>query len=457
MTPKRSSWPADVLLPIVQMLAEGSWLAVVYAALRALSGEAIWLGPIEIALLAWAGLAWGRRRRWIGAGAEAIGLPMLALGAGALGWLLDPEVRGLLVTGHPLEALGTHLAGWIAAVGFWRGELHRIREDDDILQDQLLRWAVPGLAIPWVVGHLAASGPMEAEFTAAAFVGTVLFIGSAFTAMGLARLEAVRSDTGSDWRSNRSWLVLVIGVALALTLVAIPTAAFLGVPARSLLVAVLGPVQTILIILVVLATPILLLAASLAELIQPILPEGFGLGEIDLRGLSFNQRDATTEAPTLLFFAIVITLIVVEAIVLAAMIYLRWQERRRMRAMATDPFEERAVVVADEDDAPPAPPPAPAHRRRHSTRTPVGVYLAALEELERDGRWAREPAETPAAHADRVRREGLAAASLGRMAAAYQLVRYGAMELGAGERQRSAGRLRRLRGWLRGHRDGPVT
>jgi len=445
---KRSSWPADVLLPAAQVLAEGSWLAVVYAAIRAISGEPIWLGPVEIALMVWAGLAWGRRSRWTGAGAEAIGLPLLALGAGALGWLIDPEVRGLLVSGRPLDALGTHPAGWIAAIGFWRGHAHRLREDDDAVQDQLLRWVVPGLAVPWIVGHLAASGAMEAEFTAAAFVGTVLFIGSAFTAMGLARLEAVRSATGSDWRSNRSWLVLVVGVALALTVVAIPAAAFLGVPAHSLLVALLGPVQTILIILVILATPVLLVAASLAELIQPLLPEGFGLGQIDLPSMAIDQRRTISGAPTLLFFVIVISLVVIEAIILAAMIYLRWQERRRMQALVSDPFEERAVVIPDDADELPSAR-APRRRRRGSGRGPVGAYLAALDELERDGRWSREPAETPAAHAARARAAGLSDPSLGRLAAAYQLVRYGSLRLGQPEEARATGRLRRLRSWLR--------
>ena len=103
--------------------------------------------------MAGAGMAWGRRRRWRSATAEALGLPLLALAAGAFCWLLDPLVRGDLAVGQPIAALSLHGAGWLGAVAFWRGEVHRSTEDDDVIQDRLLRWVLPGLAIPWLVGH----------------------------------------------------------------------------------------------------------------------------------------------------------------------------------------------------------------------------------------------------------------------------------------------------------------
>lgn len=445
--PRRSSWAAEVLLPAVQVLAEGSWLAVVYAALQALGGQSNWIGPVELAIVAWGGLAWGRRRRWTGPGAEAIGLPLLALVAGAFGWLLDPHVRTLLVEGRPIDALGTHPAGWIAAIAFWRGEVHRLREDDAYLQDQLLRWAVPGLAVPWLIGHLATTGPAEAEFTAAAFVGTVLFTGSAFTAMGIARLEAVRAATGSDWRSNRSWLLLVAGVALGVTLLAVPASAFLGVPARSLLSALVSPIGTILIILVILATPVILVAAALAELIQPLLPEGFGLGQLQIPGAATDQRELTSNLPVTIFYVIVAALIILELVVAGAMIWMRVQERRRMRTMHEDAFEERAIVVPG--DAPPAAPaPRPPRRRRAPIDEVEGAYLSALTSLERDGRWPRLPTETPAAHVARARSGGLAHQSFARLAIAYQLARYGRLPLSGAERHRTRGRLDALRRWL---------
>ncbi|HET6380564.1 MAG TPA: DUF4129 domain-containing protein [candidate division Zixibacteria bacterium] len=441
----QSSWRVRVLLPATQVLAEGAWLAVVYAAAQAVIGEPPWVGPLELAMAAWAGMAWGRRRRWTGPAAEALGLPLLAVAAGAFGWLLDPQVRLLLAQGQPVAALSTHAPGWLAAIAFWRGEVHRSREDDDALADQLLRVAVPGLAVPWTIGHLASSGRAEADFTAAAFVGTVFFVAAAFVAMGLARLEAVRAATGSNWQANRSWIVLVVGVALAVTLLAIPAAAFLGVPIRSLLVATLAPVQTVLFIVILLLTPVILFAALLAELVQPLLPEGFGLGQIEFPTVLADRRPIGSSAPTWIFFAIVGLLLLLELAVLAAMLWMRWQERRRMRTVGTtEAFEERAIVL------PPPEPPRPARRvavprRRWPADHPAGAYLAALRDLQRDGRWPRLPAETPAAHADRARREGFACAALARLAATYQLWRYAEREITPAETRRARGRLAALR------------
>jgi len=443
----RSSWPTRILLPAVQVLAEGGWLAVVYAALQAIGGDTPRIGPLELALLAWGGLAWGRRSRWTGAGAEAIGLPALMLLGGLLGWLLDPEVRGLLIDGRPLAALGTHLPGWIGAAAVWRGETHRSIEDDDLLAGQLLRWVVPALAVPWLIGHGMVSGAAEVAFSSAAFMGTLVFFGAAFTAMGLARLEAVRATTGADWRMNRSWLVLVVGVALAITAIGIPAAALLGVPASALLATLIGPLRVIFLALLLISTPLIVLIAAATQLLSPLLPRNFRLPDFNLRNLTIDPSQVISDAPTVVFFSVVVLLAVVELLFLALVLYLRWQERRRYRFAAANPFEEREIVVPPAEPMPTPRPPARAHRPRATD--PTGAYLAALDELARDGRWPRRPAETPAAHAARVRGEGLAGSPLARLAAAYQLSRYGAVLLGQSEARRARGRLARLRDLLR--------
>ena len=450
----RSSWPVRVLLPTVQVLAEGGWLAVVYAGLQAFSGVIPRVGPIELALLAWMGLAWGRRSRWQSAGAEAIGLPALMLVGGAVGWLLAPEVRTLLVNGQLLEALGMHPAGWIGAIAVWRGDAHRATDDDDQMAGQLLRWAVPGLAIPWLIGHQLTAGAAEVAFTSAAFMGTVVFTGSAFTAMGLARLEAVRRATGSDWRANRSWLLLVLGVALALTVVGIPAAALLGVPASALLATLIGPLRVIFLGLILISTPVIVIIASLTELLGSFLPHGFQLPNIELPNFfAVDPGQVVSDAPTVIVFSVVIILVIIEVAVLALIIYLRWQERRRYRFAAEDPFEERAIVIPPPGVVPTAMQ-LPRGRPRPDAADPTGAYLTALEALERDGRWPRRATETPASHADRVAGEGLPGSALRRLASAYQLVRYGERQLGAREAGRGRGRLARLREILRGSRQG---
>ena len=401
--------------------------------------SASWPGPAWPGGVAGAGAPPPRRRS---------GLPLLALAAGAFCWLLDPLVRGDLAVGQPIAALSLHGPAWLGALAFWRGEVHRSVEDDDVIQDRLLRWVLPGLAIPWLVGHAASTGAIEEAFTSAAFVGTVFFIGSAFTAMGLSRLEAVRVVTGSDWRSNRSWVVLVVGIAIAMTLLAAPAAAFLGVPAQALLAAVVGPIQTLLFVLVLLFTPVILLGALLADLIQPLLPEGFGLGQITPPTTLFNARDAASNLPSVLFYIILGALLVFELFVLGVMVWMRHQEKRRMR-----PWPARHSRSARSSSRPPPatgrrqPPPRDAALHYRSTIPPARIWRRSARSSAM-GRWARLPNETPAAHAGRIRSDGMAAGAFARLAAAYQLVRYGALPLSDRERRRSTPRLRALRSWL---------
>ncbi|HEY4768679.1 MAG TPA: DUF4129 domain-containing protein [Candidatus Limnocylindria bacterium] len=453
----RSSWQARFLLPAAQVLAEGGWLAVVYAAVQALAGGIPRVGPLEFALLATAGMLWGRRRRWTGTVADAAGLPLLAVAGGATAWFLDPEVRGLLIDGHLTAALSTHAAGWIGAVAIWRGETHRSAEDDDVQAAQLLRWAVPGLAAPWLIGHMVTAGPAEAAFTAAAFMGTLVFVGSAFTAVGLARLEAVRAATGSDWQANRSWLLLVLGVAVGLTLIGIPAAAFMGVPAKALLTVLIGPLRAILLALLLASTPLIVVIAALTELLRPLLPETITLPTFALPNLAVDPSEVVSDAPTWIFYGVVALLAAVELLCLAVVLYLRWQERRRYRFSQTDAFEERSIVIPPPEDLP-APATPPRTRRRPSIADPAGAYLAALDALERDGRWARQPSESPAIHAGRVRSEGLPGTALPRLAAAYQLVRYAGSPLTAQEQRRVPSRLARLREALhRSHGDTGIS
>lgn len=440
----RSSWAARVLLPATQVLAEGGWLAVAYAAVQVLGHQTPRIGPIELALLAWAGMAWARRRRWHSQLPELLGLPVLALLGAAIGWILAPEVRGALLDGHLGIALSLHPAGWLAGVAVLRGAAHRSRQDDDAVQQHLLRLAIPGLALPWLIGQASSSGVLEREFTEAAFMGTLIFAASSFTALGLAHLESVRLSTGSDWRTNRSWLTLVLGVAASLTAVGIPAAAFLGVPASALLATLFGPLRIALLVLLLLATPVIAAAAWVADL----LPHAEATARPLLPNLRTDPLPAVTSAPTIVFYAVFGILLVVELVFLALIIYLRWQERTRLTD-APDGFEERSIVVPSEPRRP-KPVVARGPLRRRDADDPAAAYLTALEALQRDGRWARAIGETPAEHARRVRGAGLPDPSLSRLASAYQLLRYGGVRLGVREARRARGRLARLRSFLGG-------
>ena len=120
-----------------------------------------------------------------------------------------------------------------------------------------------------------------------------------------------------------------------------------------------------------------------------------------------------------------------------------------MRMVLADPFEERSIVIPPPDEEKPMQPARRPTRRRAGADDPSSAYLRALEALERDGRWPRHPGETPAAHSTRARADGLDHPSLGRLAAAYQLLRYGGRTLGRAERTRAIPRLDALGSRLR--------
>ena len=438
----QSSWSARIL-PAAQSLAEGSWLAVLYAALQAGGQEIAYLGPLELGALVGAGMAWGRRRGRTSPVVDTVGLPLLVLLSGVFGWLLAPAVRVALSEGDLFRALSLHVPGWLAAVAFWRGDAHRLRADDAVTEHLLARWAVPGLAIPWLLGYGFAGGELQDHFAAAALISTLLFIGSAFTALSLKRLEALRRSTGRDWRGDRSWLFMIIGMAMALTVGSVPLAALMGIPARSLLAAVVVPLQTFILLLVLLTAPVLLAAAFVAGWLGTMLPSE----TFHLPSFSVPHGEPGSDLVLIIVSVIVASIFLFEFLALVVLLWMVYGRRRR-GDLSEQPFEERAIVPPshDQEDAPPVPP-----ARRH--RAPVSdevtaAYLAALSALSIDGRWPRRPDESPAAHLARVRAAGFGSVAFGRLAAAYQLVRYGGRSLPDPERSRARSRLDSIRVWL---------
>ncbi|MEO8245782.1 MAG: DUF4129 domain-containing protein [Chloroflexota bacterium] len=434
------------LLPVLQAVADGALLAILYAAVQALVGQRPLIGPLELALLVGVGMGWARRRRWNGAGVDMPGTILLAILAGALTWFLDPDVRAALVAGNTDAAFILHLPGWVGAIAFLRGRSHASRDDDEDQQDRLLRFGIPALALPWLAGHLGASGTVERAFVSAAFVSTLLFAASGFTALGLARLELVRRGSADGSPARRSWLLLVGGIALAVTLVGIPAAALLGVPVAALTATVFGPLRVILLSLLLLTTPLIVAIAALTDLIGPLLPRGIQLPRITIPSLRADPVEVSS-TPTIVFFTVLGILLVLELAAVGLYLWYRMRERRREQAAELIGFEERSIV------RPAAEPPVAAvvaTRRpaRGDPSTAVGAYLAALELLSSHAGFARRPSESPAAHARRIT-PGLATGALVRLSADYQLERYAAARITSAERRRLAPRLAALRHRLR--------
>jgi hypothetical protein len=435
------------MLPVVQCLAEGGLLAVVAAAVQALFGEVPIIGPFEFAILAGAGMAWARRTRWRGPGAEAFGLPALAVVVGTLAWLLAPDVRVALLQGDASAALSAHPGGWVGAVAVLRGHAHHSRVVDEEVQDQLMRWGLPAAGIAWLIGDLAASrvgASLLEPFTAVAFIGSLVFVGSGVLALGLARLATVRGDGPG----GGSWFGFALLVALGVTVLGIPAALVLGVPLETLLVALVAPIRVLGALIVLLLSPVLLLAALFVDLAQGILPEGFARGTIQLPDFDLGVRPLTSPIPGIVFYLVFAVIVLLELAAVAVYIWWWWwHERRDMNALMRVVVEERTFVF----ERPPREPrrPRPGPRARLDRTDPVAAYIAALDALAADGRWARRAAETPRDHLARIAPPSSVATALARLAAAYQLIRYAGHPLGDPERRRAVSRLDRLERILR--------
>jgi hypothetical protein len=96
--------------------------------------------------------------------------------------------------------------------------------------------------------------------------------------------------------------------------------------------------------------------------------------------------------------------------------------------------------------------------RRADPSTAVEAYLALVDDLRRHPDVRREDAETPTAHAARIRSSGRPAFALDLLAADYALARYGDLTLSPGEDRRAVGRWRMLRRALtQGSRGRPAA
>ncbi|HEX6655976.1 MAG TPA: DUF4129 domain-containing protein [Candidatus Limnocylindria bacterium] len=444
----QSPWPGSALIAPARGLAEGSLIAVAYAALQAAGGQFPFLGPLELGILVMLGTAWGRRTHWLSAAGDSFGFVALTIVAGAFGWVADIHVRAALVNGQLLPALGLHLAGWIAAAGaFWWGASHRVRDDDSLIDERMMRWAVPGLALPWLLGHAVSTGEVEARFAAAAYLGTIFFVGAGLVTIGLARLEALRRSTVGYWRSDRSWLLMVFGIALGLTVASIPVAALLGIPAQSLLKALALPVQTFILLVALITAPAFLLAAWLAGLVRPIIQS-----PLENFRLPFNlgHIGPGSDLPIIILSIIVAAIFLFEFLAMAVMLWIVFHDRTRRQDLVDPAFEERFTEVPPPEEEPMAPvAPVPAAMSADLDDA-AAAYLAALSDLAQDGRWARREEETPAAHLARADTEGMRSPTFRRLANAYQLVRYGRRPITERESRRARGRIDAFRAWLRG-------
>lgn len=448
----------DVTYPIAVGLAEGGWVAVLYLLIDAVARVHAPLGLPIFAVVAGAVCLLADRLDRLSTSRLAVivgllvggGLVGLGLTAGRLiaAGSLDPG-------GVPADDPGAALIGLAALRGFIRAGA--IRDPGEAARPLFV--GLIGLSFAWVFGG-ALSEPMRSTFRDAAVVPTLAFVVGGLTAAGLARSALATSEAGFDPRANRSWLVVLVGSTAALGLAALPV----GVGLERLMAALIAwP----------LALPLLFVVGFVARIVVParrgVLRRtgAFTVGPLlFLAGLALlaallPQRGAGPQAeqpagpggpasePTTPFFDAILALVAI-ALVVAVLLFLARAWRRSLGPMGRPNGAERHDrafrSTETDDEARPGLRARLGRLVRYGRPTDaVAAYLAALRSLQPDEEFRRDPAETPAAHARRLRQAGAGTLELDLLAADFELARWGGRRLSGAEDRRAVGRWERFR------------
>jgi hypothetical protein len=425
-----------VLLPLVAIAAEGAWITVVYVAVETVvDARQPLLGTFELSVPA-AIAALATARRWLDPDEDPLTFLAIVVAVGAVGWLWDADARSALLDGDLVRAIGIHPGGWLALVALMRG-VGRGSAIDDRAQTRLVMFGVPALAVPWLLGQ-AVSPELRTAFLREAFVASIAFLSAGFMAAGLARLQEIGRETGIDWRRDRSWLGMVVGVLLVVCAAGIPAAYLLGIPIEVIGRGLLGPIAGLLgyliygvaVVLGLLAQGVYTILSQLGvRLPPPVSPEIPGGGSLET--YTFEQLRGPLLGVGLFWGLILLAALVVG---------ITWL-RRRSRPRVRRDDEERSIRFPQGSLRIPRPP-RPVRSRRSIPTDAVGAYLAVLDLLD-GGTDARAASETPRAHAHRTHRA--VGGEITMLQADYALARYGHRRLTDAEGRRALGRWRRLR------------
>jgi hypothetical protein len=442
---RRDRWP--LILACLRIIAEAGWITVLYSAASVIVNHAPpVLGPFEMAGFAAIGAliaAWGRSHEEMG----PVVLIVAVMLGGVAGWLLSADARALLP--DTAAAFPVHLVGWLAGVAVLRGALVSTGPRAAAQLESLMRTVPPALGIIWAYTTFAARQELWLPFAITAMWGTVAFLSAALVGIGIARLNDLHADV-ADPRERRAWRWLVIGVGFGVVPIAIPVGILSGIPLSSMLSPVVGPAQWLIGLLVI---PLSFIVWILSEILRPVAgPLGEFLDELQKRMANRLPPDASEPNTIGTILGLLVWILTIVVVLIAIFVFAQWLLKRNkgpldeLDSSAHDIVRDIVIPVRDVK-------PATAGRRPRRRGTPhdvVAAYVAALGEMEGDPTYARQPAETPAQHAARIRRAGAAGApDLARLAAGYQLARYAARPISALENLRALGRFQRIRRAIR--------
>ncbi len=451
IAPRRRAAEWLRVLPVLfAIVAEAAWVWVVAGLIQEYALAPVGVGlPATVTAVgigAAAGNLLGPRlgMRW------PLAAALLALTAGAVGWLAAPEVRDALVDGSIGRALGLNPGGWLAALAVLRGYRHARLPLHEPTLVTIFAVGVPALAFAAVAGGMVAE-PFRSRFLSDALLGATIFAASSTVALALARLSAVGADAGFDWRRNPPWLLVVIGLITVVAAVAQPASQLAG-PVITLLIGLLaGPLVVVGLVLgftrraawfMFIAAGATLVYVAIVALFLGEPASGPVEGE---SGLPATVPERAADDP----------IAVAAFILLAATVAIVVLVRLWMRRSPPDDGRADETRTIDRGETRPA-----GNRRRRwrlraeTPRDAVAAYRALDDELGRNPALGRSPGETPREHAHRLRAGGQADFGLDLLAADYALARFGETSLSPAENRRAVERWRRLRRLGRGHPQG---
>ena len=430
------------LLPVVPLalviVAEAAWISVVAGLVQEFTLHqptmSITLLTAFVAAGVLAARVVGPR---LGARWPLVGLGLCVAG-GAAGWLSSAEARGALGVGGLGDALAANPGGWLAALAVLRGFAHARLPLSEETIGRLLGAGVPGLAFAAIVGGMVAE-PFRGQFLAAAIVAVIIFATTATVALALTRLATVGADSGFDWRRNPTSVGLLAVLVLAAGALAVP-ASSVAAPAIGFVVGV--SIVPLLIIgmvvgfdrrtarLVAFALIAVVAVATFMNLVGGPSPA------TDSPVAPLPEVVATPPDEAIVIGAGLVLVLAALGVILLARLWMR-----RIPRIEDDVRETRTIDHGAEL-------PRFGWRGRRRGPGPVDAataYEALIADLADRPVVRREPAETPAEHARRLRTDGASDLRLDLLAADYALARFAGVTLSSREEQRALNRWRSLR------------
>lgn len=438
---------ADLAGPSLVALAEGAWVTVVYVLLETAGHASRPLGVLPFAVAAGIGMIVGSRTRM---GTDRLGAVVAGLVAAAvLGWLIEDRtvdhLAGLDIGG----LLAAHPGGFLLGLAALRGVL-RGRAMADIGGTELgLGVPAVAVALSWLVGG-ALADPARSTFAAEAVVPTVLFVVLAPAGNAVSRVAGLARSGGFDWTANRAWIGILVAGALIVAGIAM-----FGTTTAIAALGGIGPWLVVAILAVVVArqpTPAgrpsqrrktvlgwVVLLAVLA--IIAFIPRATPPPNTDGTPPTSTQPDSDASGRAGGNILIVAGL-GVGALVVVYILRRRWTSPPSNRSESDD---DRETVVEWRGLTAPWRWRPSRGSRGGTPHDAVTAYRAALAELATDPATRRAPAETPGAHARRLRGDGTGGFALELLAADYGLARFAGRSLSRTEDRRAIGRYRLIR------------